>query len=298
MIKIKIYGGLGNQMFQYAFAKSKSIQLKTEIQLEILNYKKSRTKDFTERNFELKIFNLNDNKLTLKKIISIRELLFKLLNVISFFLLKKGLQNSFYFVERYFYFNSEESKIKSNCTLIGYWQSYKYFEKVESIIRMNFRFPDISINDINNINIQKIITNTNSISIHIRRGDFVDNNSHTIHGVCSLNYYQSAINYICNSVNKPVFFIFSDDIKWVKKNLDLTHEFYHIDWNIGNKSYIDMQLMSNCNHNIIANSSFSWWGAWLNSNPDKIVIAPKKWFSDKKLNTQTYDLIPAEWIRM
>ena len=178
----------------------------------------------------------------------------------------------------------------------GYWQSPKYFNSIETLIRKEFTFQKPL--DSKNLEILNLIKNTISVSIHIRRTDFQIINSNDIHGFCSLEYYDEAINYIHTNVLMSKFFIFSDDINWAKENLKVPMNSYFVSGNTGEKSYIDMQLMSNCNHNIIANSSFSWWGAWLNSNPKKIVIAPKKWFSDEKMNAQTDDLIPAEWIRM
>ena len=119
-----------------------------------------------------------------------------------------------------------------------------------------------------------------------------------IHGACSIEFYKKSIEYISNNVSNPFIFIFSDDIKWARKNLKLDYPCEYISGNNGNKNYVDMQLMSLCKHNIIANSSFSWWGAWLNLNPNKIVIAPKQWYSDKVRNAQTSDLISNTWIRI
>jgi len=106
------------------------------------------------------------------------------------------------------------------------------------------------------------------------------------------------MDFISKRIEKPYFFIFSDDIEWAKKNIDVSFRHSFIFGNVSNNSYIDMQLMSKCKHNIIANSSFSWWGAWLNQNHNKIVIAPKNWFFDKQLNNQTGDLIPDTWVRL
>lgn len=139
------------------------------------------------------------------------------------------------------------------------------------------------------------IRKTNSVSLHIRRGDYITSKiTNKFHGTCCLGYYKKAMKLINKKVKNPKYFVFSDDIYWVKKNLEIKNAFY-VDDNVGDKSYIDMQLMSMCKHNIIANSSFSWWAAWLNNNPNKIVIAPKKWFNDPGMDTT--DLISEEWIR-
>ena len=139
-----------------------------------------------------------------------------------------------------------------------------------------------------------MISQTNSVSLHIRRGDYVSNQkTNQTHGTCDLDYYQRCITEIEKEVENPYFFVFSDEIEWVKENLKINHPAEYVDQNTGDKSYEDMRLMSQCKHNVIANSSFSWWGAWLNSYPDKIVFAPKRWFASDKHNTK--DLIPEGW---
>ncbi|MFM2292543.1 MAG: hypothetical protein RIS29_2356, partial [Bacteroidota bacterium] len=113
-----------------------------------------------------------------------------------------------------------------------------------------------------------------------------------------IEYYKRAVDLICDKVENPVFYVFSNDIEWVKeKFVFLGDSMTIVDHNQGEKSYLDLVLMSNCKHNICANSSFSWWGAWLNQNQDKIVIVPEKWFKDKSYVNSTYDLIPTEWIK-
>jgi hypothetical protein len=140
-----------------------------------------------------------------------------------------------------------------------------------------------------------IINNTNSVSLHIRRGDYIKNlETYNKHGLIDLYYYYKAINYIKEHVYNPTFFIFSDDITWAKENLNIELPVYFIDFNDQTRNYEDLRLMKNCKYNIIANSSFSWWGAWLNDFSNKIVIAPKKWFNDDTINT--YDLTPLDWI--
>jgi hypothetical protein len=115
------------------------------------------------------------------------------------------------------------------------------------------------------------------------------------HGLCPISYYQNAINYISAQVEQPYFFIFSDDMGWAKENLKMDLPCIYIDHNHGAESYNDMRLMSLCQHHIIANSSFSWWGAWLNASSNKIVIAPKKWFAN---NNNVKDLLPIDWITL
>jgi hypothetical protein len=138
------------------------------------------------------------------------------------------------------------------------------------------------------------IGQVNAVSLHVRRGDYAKNPKTTAtHGLCSLDYYQAAIQYISDQVEQPYFFIFSDDIAWVKKQLKMNFPCRYVDHNHGVESYNDMHLMSICRHCIIANSSFSWWGAWLNPYKDKIVVAPQRWFAN---DNNVKDLFPPEWV--
>lgn len=138
--------------------------------------------------------------------------------------------------------------------------------------------------------IEKII-GTDSVSLHVRRSDYIGS---YFAGICTLEYYAKTVEYMRKHIQKSIFFVFSDDIPWCKEHLNLADNVYFIDWNKGKDSYKDLILMSNCKHNIIANSSFSWWGARLNNNPTKIVIAPHKWHQ----NLDYKDIIPSDWIKI
>jgi hypothetical protein len=177
----------------------------------------------------------------------------------------------------------------------GYWQSEKYFENAEDIIRQQFSFNDKLINEKNKALIKQYL-NKNTVSIHIRRGDYVTNTDANIllGGSCDLSYYENAISYIKKNVSQPYFQFFSDDIDWVREHFIDLGNVQFIDWNHQTDSWQDMMLMSKCKHNVIANSSFSWWGAWLNNNANKIVIAPSKWFNSH----ETLDIVPENWIRI
>ena len=140
------------------------------------------------------------------------------------------------------------------------------------------------------------IENSNSISIHIRRGDYMSPENYNMYGcIATPTYYKKAIKVIEEKVENPTFFVFSNDMDWVKKNIQINSRVFYIDINSGNGSYKDMQLMSNCKHNIIANSSFSWWGAWLNENKNKIVIAPKKWINREDVDSDKIELFCEGW---
>ena len=145
-----------------------------------------------------------------------------------------------------------------------------------------------------NLHVKEKIEKCISISLHIRRGDYVSN---IAHGTCDLSYYRKAVEYFINLYGKNLeIFAFSDDPSWVKNNLKLPVNINFITHNYSDNNYEDLRLMSCCNHNIIANSSFSWWGAWLNTNPNKIVIAPKLWYANQKIENR--DITPKDWLRI
>ena len=176
----------------------------------------------------------------------------------------------------------------------GYWQSYKYFYPIKDLLANEFIPNELSEKARGLIN---RIAVSQAISIHVRRGDYVNNASaNSFHGLCDLDYYYKAVNDIRCNKQVDLICIFSDDIDWVKQNLfiegvDIIYVSEFVDDHIQ-----EFEIMKQCQHNIIANSSFSWWAAFLNSNPEKIVIAPKKWFNDESINTS--DLCPQEWIRL
>ena len=176
----------------------------------------------------------------------------------------------------------------------GEFQSELYFKEYESEIRSLFCFKSI---DNNNRILAKELAKVNSVSIHIRRGDYVNNPIYS--GICTRDYFMQAISIIKARVPNCIFYVFSNDTGWCKSFFDDLSDWIDyriVDINSGEKSYQDLFLMSSCKHNIIVNSSFSWWGAWLNNNPDKVVIAPKKW-----ANVDEYKYrfqVPNDWIKI
>lgn len=282
MIIVKLMGGIGNQMFQYTAGRCLAIQNKTNLKLDItLLLDRNPRKDFTYRNYELGAFNIQENFVSPleNKILRVKQIL-RMINTVK---------------EPHYHFYESMLSVPDNSYLVGYWQSEKYFKDVEDIIRNEFTVK-LKAEGINK-KIAEEINSCEAISIHIRRGDYVSNpETNKYHGLCSLEYYQKAIKKITSYIENPHFYIFSDDPEWTQKNLDFEYPFKFITHNGSLKGYEDLRLMSLCRYNIIANSSFSWWGAWLNRNPEKIVIAPRKWFNDPSINTD--DLIPKSWIRI
>ncbi len=176
-----------------------------------------------------------------------------------------------------------------NKYLSGYWPTPKYFNDIRNILIREFSFKQPS--DEKNLNFIKQIENEETVAVHFRRGDFVNNHFHG--GICDLNYYKRSIGLISKIVKYPLFIFFSDDPNWVKdQGFDIDH--IVVDWNLDGKNARDMHLMSLCKHQILSNSGFGWWAAWLNLNENKIVITPKKWFNDSRYDTSV--LIPEEWI--
>ena len=177
----------------------------------------------------------------------------------------------------------------------AHWQEYRYPEYVREEIVKSLEF--IPIEDEKNVKILQLITSTNAVSIHVRRGDYLQPHMRPMFGdICSTDYYHKAIGYIRGKVENPQFFVFSDDPDWVKKNLSPECAVY-VDWNRGKDSFRDMQLMSCCKHHIIANSSFSWWGAWLSPYPEKLVVCPAKWFHNFPVE-KVDRLLPPDWHRI
>ncbi len=286
MIIIKLQGGLGNQMFQYALGK-KLISNNTTVKFDISWYKK-----YPKRTYALKHFNIVEHIASNKEVKKLRKYR-KKGRLLAFFHNYFIADDSVYIKQKQFEFNSEILKIKDPSYLDGHWQSEKYFGDAKDIIRKEFTLKNEPSNFFNKIT--KNIKEVDSISLHIRRGDYITEKVQKTLTLCSLEYYQKAIQKIADKIENPIFFIFSDDIKWVKENLKIEYPMIFVSSD-ELKDYEELILMSKCKHNIIANSSFSWWGAWLNNNPNKIVITPKKWFKDTSKNTK--DLIPKSWIRL
>ncbi len=296
-ILVRLSGGLGNQMFQYALGRNLSFKNNVELKVE--------TSDFDDpknpRLYKLDKFNVNAilaNKKDFREIglpnMENRDFLSRIARrIFRIFDGRKSIYKRKFVIEPHFYFCPDILKITSSCYLSGVWQSEKYFKDVEEVIRKEFTLRNKPSAETENW-IQKT-SGCNSVSIHIRRGDYVNSpKTNQFHGVCSIEYYDRAIDLISQKITAPVFYIFSDDIEWVKGNLKIPYsKFYVSDSTV--PDYEELIVMSKCKHNIIANSSFSWWGAWLNESPEKIVIAPQKWFAG---NTDTRDLIPASWIRL
>lgn len=285
-VYIKLSGGLGNQLFQYATGKYLSLKNSCDLIIDT-NWYQSIPAGSTPRSILINQLNINAQYVDSN---GKPELL---INPPSNNLLK-------------IFFKKKVTKEKSNLTydpsllnlntpiyLDGYWQSYKYFEEIRHIL----------IKEVTPVKIcaqyEKFIDTLNdthnSVMLHIRRGDYVSSPSASmIHGTLKMSYYECAIHNIEKNIKNPIFFVFSDDIDWCRKNLPRNIDVIFIETHQDPASPVDeLYLMKMCQHHIIANSSFSWWGAWLCQNQEKIVYAPKTWFANQEHSLE--DLIPKNW---
>ena len=295
MIHIIPNGGLGNQMFEYAAAKALALRLQTEVVIDMSFHHLHSNKSWC-RKYELDVFNIKVpvcNK-TFKGLAICRlKEIFDKFGWDKEKLLRFGLfadTCSFVYDKRF-------EHLKNGSVLFGYFQNETYFQHYFEEIRRDFTFA-LPMNE-QNQQIANQLSACNSVSLHIRRGDYIsDKNAAQTFANLSLDYYHAAIDYIRQRVDNPHFFVFTDDIEWVKMQFNDASLCY-VDINRGENSYNDMRLMSFCKHNIIANSSFSWWGAYLNSHCEKIVIAPKNWYRDEETNKLAIDnLILEKWVKM
>lgn len=291
MIVTKLIGGVGNQMFQYAVARRLSQIHHTELKLDIYAYE-----SYKLRKFELDKFNISAQIATKNEIEKFIKIPKNIFEKIIFNLIPSVQKKSrFYYEEKYYHFDKHVLSLPDNVYLSGYWQSEKYFIDIEDIIRKELTVKQHP--DQQNQDVLGKIKSVNSVGIHIRQGDFAtDVSTISLHGLYGIDYLQKAIKMIAEKVASPHFYVFSDDILWARNNLKIKFPITFIDLNIGKKDYEDIRLMYSCKHNIIVNSTFGWWGAWLNNNRSKIVITPKIWYKDGP--TDTYDLIPKSWIKI
>ena len=292
MIISNVIGGLGNQMFQYAAGRALSLRTNQAFAINTLEFNHYNLHNGYElhRVFDLQVPIASKSDLT--DVIgwpAATTLEYRLPSRLT-----KILSGAQYYGEESFGYSRKFLHLEGSKYLHGYWQSEKYFKDYADSIRKDFLFKERMT--LGNEKIYDQIKNSCSVSCHIRRGDYVNNlKANQIHGTCSVEYYRNAIRWIKESLNNPRFFIFSDDQDWVVRNLAFPANSIFINGNSGINSFRDMQLMSLCQHHIIANSSFSWWGAWLNSSESKLVVAPRKWFA---ADIDDIDLIPVEWTRL
>jgi hypothetical protein len=274
MLIVKLKGGLGNQLFQYAFGRRLAKQRGEELSLNtagLVNDPAGRAYALAEFNIKATVINQADS------------LIMKLAGLIT----KK--------VFRRFNIGYNPRLLDSTASSFeGFFSSYKYAEPIRAEL-----LEELSLAKDFETKYHDLISEMQAVAsaaVHVRRGDYVnDAKTKKIHFICDLAYYTQALALIKSKISAPVFYVFSDDIAWVKENFPANEKMVFVSGPEA-KDYEELILMSRCRHNIIANSSFSFWGAWLNQNPDQIVIAPKKW--NNRYDKHYQDLLPSEWLRL
>jgi hypothetical protein len=289
VIIVRLYGGLGNQLFQYATARRVAHVNSTGLKLDISGFE-----SYKLHAYSLGHLNIREQFASPEEIARINSPAFD--HPITYALQKLlPYHKRNRATERHFHFDADILLLSKDVYLDGYWQSEKYFQDIEGLLREEFTVK--SALDPVSIALSEQIRTVPAVSLHIRRRDYVsDPVTQQIHGVCSLDYYAAAIAKLSERVEDPYFFVFSDDPQWAQANLKLEHPTTFVTHNGPDKNYEDLRLMSLCHHHIIANSTFSWWGAWLGVNPEKIVIAPEKWF--RTPDRDSSDIIPGTWQRI
>ncbi|WP_313348910.1 alpha-1,2-fucosyltransferase [Empedobacter sp.] len=284
---IKISGGLGNQLFQFSFGYFLESKMKIKVAYDVGVIQDS--KEFTNRQLDIEKFNIHLPFATEEEIAEKKKLHQKLWRIerklvflFPWFNKKMRVQNN----------PHDDVEIGESIYYDGYWQNYKYPEAILDFLRKKIVFnKEQELR--HNVLISKI-QNSVSVSVHIRRSDYLTIPVNAkIFNVCEKGYYDKGFSYIKSKYPDAVFFIFTQDIEWAKENIS-EDNCHFVE---GNTAIEDMILMSRCKHNIIANSTFSWWSAFLNSNEEKVVIAPEKWYKNE-LNNTISTIIPLKWIRL
>ncbi len=283
MIATRLMGGLGNQMFQYAAARRLAIKHDTELVLDLSWFARQPRAD-TARRYELDSFPIVGRH-TSRPVEGGR--LSRILATL------KAANTPHRMVEHGPRLQAEVLDAPNDTLLVGYWQSEKYFLDEEAQIRRDFAF-DAPVSPRARALAESI--DGSAVSMHVRRGDYVSHGrARQFHGVLPIDYYERAAAVLSERVRNPHFHVFSDDPDWCRTNIKLPSTTTFVS-HAGSTPYEDMFLLSVCSHHIIANSSFSWWGAWLSTSPGKMVIAPRMWFADETQDTS--DLVPESWTRL
>ncbi len=286
MIISHVNGGLGNQLFQYAAGKALATRLGVSLGLDLRHFDRNPAHDLALGHFNVSFEKLDQNRLPPSRHRNpIGHLVWRGL----------GLKPRLY-REKSLGYNDAFGRLNDKTYLKGYWQSERYFADITDIIRHDLEI--ITAPDERNRAMRAEMENKMSVSLHVRRGDYVaDAATNATHGTCSVDYYSQAAELIATKTKtEPVIFCFSDDPEWVAAEIKLPFPMRVVGHNDASHNYEDLRLMNACRHHVIANSSFSWWGAWLNPSPDKIVVAPNRWFAHPGMNNP--DIIPDGWVRI
>ena len=291
MITVRLKGGMGNQMFQYAFGYRMAKFLDTDLKLDLSILLDRSKKDIVPRNYDLSIFKLEPQFNLSPKLLKV--LYRPKSSKVAKFVKKLSQNGKTYFKEKHFHVHQELLNTPINDAVYdGWWQSEQYFHSESEAIRQLFSFKSEILEKAKPMAEQ--IQSTNAICLNVRRTDFVKNQTLNTTG---LSYFKKAAHYLAERIEDPHFFVFSDDISWCQKNIVLPFPTTIVTHDLKGEKFSNyLQLMKSCKHYIIPNSSFAWWAVWLNGDANKIVVAPKNWFNNPDVDTS--DLVPSSWIRL
>jgi hypothetical protein len=284
MVIVRIIGGLGNQLFQFAAARSLAMRCGTEVKVDVSGFSQQALRQFDLLQMQTPVSVATQAEIDEVKA---KGMLARVAER-----LKPAHRKQFY-KEPHFQYDPSFNLLKAPVYIQGYFQSEKYFLPIEKEIRRAYCVAPGVVQKV--VSFGDELASGSSVSLHIRRGDYGNPTTLRVHGILSPDYYRTAISRIRETVDHPRFFIFTDDSAWVRTNLDIPKATL-VSGFISNTHFEDLYLMTRCRHNITANSSFSWWGAWLNANPDKVVVAPDRWFNEGPADTG--DLLPGTWLRV
>jgi hypothetical protein len=292
-ITVQLQGGLGNQLFQYATARAAAHKRRCSVLLDQSWFTKAH-KDVTPREFLL-------SKLQIKGILTSPDLTMRKPKWLRKIFQRVWPTSTYFYSEKFHYkFDSQLERSPTfatqNLYLMGYWQSYRYFEAIREILQAEIT-PKTPL-DAHYQNYLKQIQASSSAMVHIRRGDYVHLASASkVHGFIGLNYYRQGMAALLNKAPDIHFYVFSDDLLWASENLPYQDRITYVQSHESSDAVVqELELMTYCQHHLIANSSLSWWAAWLGKNPNSIVICPSHWTNDLTMNWD--DLLPAHWIRI
>lgn len=286
VVIVRLAGGLGNQLFQYAAGRALIETRGGDLLLDLTSYDNERL----GRKYRLDLYRIHASIASADDVARFtlgdrHDLPSRIRRRVDPYL-PVAWRNQY--VDRKQGYDPGIFRTRENVMLVGYWQSERYFTPIEQALHdeLTLRSPPTGLN----ATLALELTESVSVCIHVRRGDYIANDSHV---VLATDYYRRAVRRMTSALHDPVFYVFSDDIPWCRRHLGFLGEAIFVDHNGPDYDYEDLRLISLCKHHVVANSSFSWWGAWLAQHPGQVVIAPEKWYQDS--NRTTRDLIPKRW---
>lgn len=296
MIIARLQGGLGNQMFQYAVGRALAVKHGVPLRLNVETYEHTAKRlfksNFTVRSYDLTVFAVAAEKAERKEIPWIHRMYGQGKFAVLFDAVRRRVLRYTGHEIAVSRFDPKVLELGPNAYLDGFWQSEKYFADIKDTIRKDFTLRSAPSPEITAL--AEEIVSKRSVCVHVRRGDFVGNAGHEVVGV---EYYQRCVEEFAKRGQVEKVYVFSDDIAWCEKNLSFPYPTQFVDKALsGERGEGHMYLMSKCTYFVICNSTFSWWGAWLSEQPGKVVIAPKIWSPDPKVDAT--DVVPSEWLRM